>query len=141
MQFKLPQPTQVTPPEPHAFFAVPAAQLPCPVQQPAHVVESQTQLPFTQCLPLVHALPVPQLQRPARQESANSGSHAVHAAPLAPHSAVVGEATQTPFAQQPLAQLTAEHPPEHEPPSQAAPPVHVMHAAPPVPQALRLVPI
>jgi hypothetical protein len=73
-----------TPPRPQAFLVVPAAQLPWLVQQPMQVTLSHTQEPFTQCLPLVHALPEPHTQRPAAHPSAKSGSQVVQAPPPVP---------------------------------------------------------
>jgi hypothetical protein len=135
LQLAAPHDMQATPPAPHAFLVVPAAQLPCWVQHPAHVTESHTHWLFTQCLPLVQAVLVPHEQRPARQLSAVRRSHTVQVPPAVPHESTIA-GLQVPFSQQPLGQLVAVHPPMHAPPSQLAPAMHVEQAPPVVPQAL-----
>jgi hypothetical protein len=86
-------------------------------------------------------LPAPQPQLPfALQVSVFKGSHAVQTPPLVPH--VARERVwQTPFEQQPVAQLADEHPvaAEHMPPSHMPLP-HETQAAPPAPQRFEVLP-
>lgn len=79
------QPTQLAPPTPQAFFAVPSSQRPLVPQHPAQLAGSQTQLPLLQRCPAAQGWPVPHAHWPLAQRSASSGSHAVHALPWRPH--------------------------------------------------------
>jgi hypothetical protein len=55
--------TQTPPPLPQSLFAVPATQL-FPLQQPAQLAESQTQVPIAQRCPAAQGAWVPHRQAP-----------------------------------------------------------------------------
>jgi hypothetical protein len=75
------------------------------------LVASQTQLPDTQCRPVVHWLFAPQRQAPRLlHESARIGSHTVQAPPSTPHCAAVVGVTQVLPLQQPVGQVMALQP-------------------------------
>jgi len=77
--------TQAMPAVPQATLSARPGMQVAPEQHPAQVVESQTQLPLTQCRFAPQAALVPQRQTPvAEQPSAVSGSHAVQRPPLGP---------------------------------------------------------
>lgn len=127
---------QVTPLRPQAPV-VGAVQV-VPLQQPlAHDAPSHTHAPPEQRWPAPHAALLPQRHAPPLHPSAFDGSQATHAAPLAPHCALVG-ALQVLPAQQPPAQVAALQP-SHAWFTHVIP-VHAAQATPPVPQAAVLVP-
>ena len=112
-----------------------------PTQQPlGHDVESHTHWPLpSQRCPLPQAAPLPHRHWPPAHWLAFAGSHAEHAPPPAPHWLALGALTQVEPAQQPLAQVLALQP-VHAWPTQVCP-LHVAHAAPPVPHAVFDVPV
>lgn len=79
------QPTQLVPPTPQAFFAVPGSHRPLVPQHPAQLAGSQTQLPLLQRWPAAHAWPMPHTHWPLAHRSVSSGSHATQAVPWSPH--------------------------------------------------------
>ncbi len=81
---------------------------------------------------MAHAGPDPQLQTPPVQRSAVVGSHAVHAAPPAPHAPSEGELQLLPE-QQPVVQVIAQ--PLHTPPVHVCPPGQDWQVDPPLPHA------
>jgi hypothetical protein len=100
MQLPKPQPVQTPPSQvegdvhawqpapalPHAAFEVPPRQPPSVPQQPPQVAGLHRHRPPEQRRPAPHTGPPPQLQLPALvQVSAEVGSQAVHAPPIAPH--------------------------------------------------------
>lgn len=134
------QPVQLCPLVPQLLKVGGLTQLP-PLQQPlGQLVESQTQLPETQCRPLAHWLLAPQRQLPpVLQESARMGSQAKQEAPLVPHWAAVVGLTQVLPLQQPLGQVVELHPVQAWP-TQVKPVPQAAHAAPPVPHSPFAVP-
>jgi hypothetical protein len=82
-----------------------------PEQQPlAQLVTSHTQLPPMQCWPAAQAAFAPHLQAPPAHESARTGSHALHCAPVAPHWVAVVAVTQVEPLQQPVGQVVDVQP-------------------------------
>lgn len=61
------------------------------------------------CTPVGHSKPTPQRHAPPPQLSARCGSHARHAAPAAPHCAVVVGETHVVPLQQPVLQEVESH--------------------------------
>jgi hypothetical protein len=130
----VPHGVHAAPPMPHA--PVDGVVQTLPVQQPeAQEVASQTHAPPTQCWPAAHAPPLPQAQLPFWHESARTGSHARHAAPVAPpvpHCETDGD-WHAPPAQQPFGHEVASQtqPPvvQRCPDAQAAPDPH-LHVPP-----------
>ena len=99
----------VPPPVPQFPLLVPGMHV-VPEQQPfGQEVASHTQLPPTQCLPVMHAGRDPHWQAPvAEQPSAVSALQATHVPPPVPQ--VAGEEVwQTPLAQQPVGHDVALH--------------------------------
>lgn len=79
-----------TPPVPHAEVLVPDTQV-LPLQQPAHVAGSHTQVPPWHFWPVAHCAPEPHRQLPdAEQLSERVVEHVVHELPLVPQCACVG---------------------------------------------------
>jgi hypothetical protein len=128
-----------------------------PVGQVAALQATATQLPPMHLKPAPQAGDVPQTQLPVTEQPlAISGSHAVQAAPFAPHAVAVRAVVQVEPAQHPLGQFAplhvfATHEPETQrwfapqaapDPHRQLPPVHesaalalqATHAAPAVPQ-------
>jgi len=128
--------THVAPERPHVASSRVVHALPMQ-QPPGHERSSQTHRPARQRWPVLHALSVPHRHSPFVQESAFDMSHAVQAAPAAPHEASEGGRHVLPE-QQPVAQLAAQPPqvpPVHAPPSQAS------HARPAAPQVASSSPV
>jgi hypothetical protein len=123
-----PQSWHAPPPEPHASPAPPPEHA-LSAQQPAHVagpqVAATTQLPAVQTSDI---------------------GHGTHDAPPPPHADGLVPAWQSPFVSQQPGQFSALHPVATQRPPLFGPagahsePVHASQAAPPVPQASRLVP-
>lgn len=107
-----------------------------PLQQAAHDVASQTQVPASQCWPVTQAALPPHVHLPcAEHPSAFVLSHATQALPPAPH-VVRLAAWQS---------LPVQHPSGHAqllqaPALHASPDLHAWHATPALPQALVMVP-
>jgi hypothetical protein len=113
---------QVPPSAPQLLVEVPDEQL-LPLQQPAQLVGSHTQLPDEQCWPVEQAPFVPHLQVPvAEQLSAVRVEQLVQLLALAPQAASVAGVMQLPLLQHPEAQLVASH--THEPAEQCWPTAH-----------------
>jgi hypothetical protein len=75
------------PPVPHALGLFPGAHcVGSVVQQPMHDVSSQTHAPPEQYVPLVHAVPPPQVHCPERLHPSPVVPHPPHACPMIPHS-------------------------------------------------------
>ncbi len=114
------------PPVPHAEVLVPVSQLPVLSQQPmGHVMALQV-TPWHE--PETHVSP---------------DGHTAHALPPVPHSVVTLPGSHRPdVLQHPVGQVEAlQGGGRQPPPLQLSPDGHAVHVAPPVPQALVLVPV
>ena len=101
---------QASPALPHMPLEVPGRQTPPLPQHPlGHEMPSHMQAPLTQCLPAAQGAAVPHKQAPpVEQLSAPIGSQGTHVPPIVPQAAI-DRGMHAPFAQQPSAQLAAEH--------------------------------
>ncbi len=87
--------------DPQDAFVLPGSHTPPSSQHPVHEVWSQTQLPFTQRCPVVHAAPPPHVQTPVGVQPSATGPHGLHDDPFEPHSCAVAGETQLAPSQQP----------------------------------------
>lgn len=125
---------QVAPRLPHEATVGGLTQV-VPLQHPPGQLPAEhSHLAFLHSCPAPQAAPLPHLQAPPPQLSEVNGSQVVQAAPAVPQLETEGT-VQTPFLQQPLAQLIAEQPVQ-APLLQAWVPGHAWHARPPLPQAV-----
>lgn len=104
-----PQLVQVTPLTPQADAELPATH-DVPLQQPAQVALSQTQVPPEQRWPTLHAAPPPHRHCPLVQRSASRVLQVLHALPDAPQSVVVVPPRQAPERQHPEGHVVELHP-------------------------------
>jgi len=132
------QAVQAEPLRPHSLGSGEKSQPPSLRQQPVQVVESQTQVPPSQMLPLAQSAPlVPHEHDPPWQRSARPAFQPVRQllqpAPPMPHSVVEGLPTQL---------LPLQHPEQLVQPAQTPleqpPPSQPKHWMPLLPQALSL---
>ena len=114
---------------PHIPLAVPGRQtLPLPQHPFGHEVASHLHAPLKQCWPAGQGGALPHRQAPpVEQLSAPIGSQGTQVPPIVPQAAI-DRAMHAPFAQQPLAQLAAEH--TQAPFTHALPAVHGPGLAP-----------
>jgi hypothetical protein len=92
-----------------------------PLQQPAHVVLSQTHTPLEQRCPVAHAGPPPQVHVPPDEHPSPAEPHDWHVEPPVPHDGPVGGDVHT---------LPLQHPLGHDAELQThAPPLQIWPAA------------
>jgi hypothetical protein len=117
-----PQLAHVTPPVPQAVGIVPVRQV-FPSQHPPHEVESHRHEPPTQCWPVPHTAPPPQLHSPVGEQlsALPSAVQSKQVSPPMPHVAPLRGRHALP-SQHPVAHDAASHP--HDPPSQVWPEAH-----------------
>jgi hypothetical protein len=114
---------QVPPPEPQYWLVLPPSHW-LPLQHPPpHDVLSQTHAPVTQCCPVVHGEPVPQVHCPVVGEQlSDSAPHGAQLSPWRPHSGPVGGETHVGPLQHPFGQVCALQ--THAPDWQTCPAPH-----------------
>ena len=106
----VPQLTQLAPLAPHCAPVRGVTQVFPAQQPPGQLVALQTQLAPTHAWPAAHSAPAPQVQAPAVQAEARTGSQPIQTLAPVPHWLAVGAPTQAPFEQQPDAQLAVVQP-------------------------------